>query len=48
MVVVPDSVVVDGVEEHAATRRAAHVVTKAVLAMLMKVLLAGPPMFTGA
>jgi hypothetical protein len=39
-VVVPESVLVGGVDEQAATRRAAHVVTTAVLAMLMGMLLA--------
>ena len=49
VVVVPDSVVVDGVEEHPATTRAAHVVSKAILAMLlMKALLAGGVILTGA
>ena len=42
VIVVPDSVVVEGVEEHPATRIAAHVATAAILAMLlMMVLLAG-------
>jgi hypothetical protein len=37
----PESVVVDGVEAHAANTRAAHVVAEAILTMLlMKVLLA--------
>jgi hypothetical protein len=40
VVVVPESVLVGGVEEHAATSRAAHVVTTAILAMLMEMLLA--------
>jgi hypothetical protein len=49
LVVVPESVVVDGGEEHAASTRAAHVVSKAILAMLlMKALLAEGVILTGA
>jgi hypothetical protein len=49
VVVVPESVVVDGAEEHAASMRAAHVVSKAILAMLlMKALLAEGVILTGA